>query len=165
MPSSLTRVLSRALGFSPRPPESVYSTITKEALCAAFLGSVGLPSVPCKHGPHHLSALRVVVCPYRVLTTQPTGLNTHNHAVCWATLLRPRLLLRHPWRCRNINLLSITYAFRPRLRIRLTLGGLSYPRKPWAYGDQISHLVYRYSCLHKLFSRPRPVVAVRRVSP
>jgi hypothetical protein len=33
--------------------------------------------------PHHLSALRVVVCPYRVLTTQPTGLNTHNHAVCW----------------------------------------------------------------------------------
>ena len=129
MPSSLTRVLSRALGFSPRPPESVYSTITKEALYAAFLGSVGLPSVPCKHGPHHLSALRVVVCPYRVLTTQPTGLNTHNHAACWATLLRPRLLQRLPWWCRNINLLSIAYASRPRLRYRLTRGRIILPQE------------------------------------
>jgi len=33
-------------------------------------------------------------------------------------------------RRRNINLLSIDYAFRPRLRIRLTLGGLTFPRKP-----------------------------------
>ena len=31
---------------------------------------------------------------------------------------------------RNINLLSIDYAFRPRLRIRLTLGGFTFPRKP-----------------------------------
>ena len=33
-------------------------------------------------------------------------------------------------RGRNINLLSIDYAFRPRLRYRLTLGGLTFPRKP-----------------------------------
>ena len=33
-------------------------------------------------------------------------------------------------RGRNINLLSIDYAFRPRLRFRLTLGGLTFPRKP-----------------------------------
>jgi hypothetical protein len=33
-------------------------------------------------------------------------------------------------RRRNINLLSIGYAFQPRLRIRLTLGGLTFPRKP-----------------------------------
>ena len=51
-------------------------------------------------------------------------------------------------RYRNINLLSIDYAFRPRLRIRLTPGGRSYPGKPWAFGDQDSHLVFRYSCLH-----------------
>ncbi len=31
---------------------------------------------------------------------------------------------------RNINLLSIGYAFRPRLRVRLTLGGFTFPRKP-----------------------------------
>ena len=32
--------------------------------------------------------------------------------------------------CRNINLPSIGYAFRPRLRGRLTLGGFTFPRKP-----------------------------------
>ena len=44
------------------------------------------------------------------------------------------------------------------------MGGLSFPRKPWAYGDQISHLVYRYSCLHKLFCGPLVVLTVYRVS-
>ena len=34
------------------------------------------------------------------------------------------------------------------------MGGLSFPRKPWAYGDRVSHSVYRYSCLHKLFPSP-----------
>ena len=46
LPSSLTRVLSRALGYSPRPPESVSSTITKGTPHAAFLGSVGSPGIP-----------------------------------------------------------------------------------------------------------------------
>lgn len=31
---------------------------------------------------------------------------------------------------RNINLMSIVYAFQPRLRYRLTLGGIAFPRKP-----------------------------------
>ena len=31
---------------------------------------------------------------------------------------------------RNVDLLSIVYAFRPRLRYRLTLGGFTFPRKP-----------------------------------
>ena len=34
------------------------------------------------------------------------------------------------WWCRNINRLSIDYACRPRLRVRLTLGGFTFPRKP-----------------------------------
>src|SRR5438876_5929798 len=46
------------------------------------------------------------------------------------------------------NLLCIDYALRPHLSSRLTLGGRTWPRKPWVYGDQDSHLVYRYSCLH-----------------
>ena len=48
----------------------------------------------------------------------------------------------------NINPLSIDYACRPRLRSRLTLGGLAWPRNPWSFGGQGSHLPYRYSCLH-----------------
>ena len=69
---------------------------------------------------------------------------------------------RHPASChdyqryRNINLLSIDYAFRPRLRIRLTLGGRTLPRKPWIYGEQDSHLFYRYSCLHSHLSAVHP---------
>ena len=47
-----------------------------------------------------------------------------------------------------LNLLSIVYALRPRLRSRLTLGGRTFPRKPWVYGGQESNLAYRYSCLH-----------------
>ena len=46
LPSSLTRVLSRALEYSSHPPESVCGTVTREAQYAAFLGSLGSPSVP-----------------------------------------------------------------------------------------------------------------------
>ena len=41
MQSSLTRVLSSALGFSPRPPESVCGTDTSQAPRGDFLGSMG----------------------------------------------------------------------------------------------------------------------------
>src|SRR6266849_7817933 len=51
---------------------------------------------------------------------------------------------------RNINLFSIAYAFRPRLRSRLTPGGLTSPGKPWAYGERVSHPFYRYSYRHQL---------------
>src|SRR5690606_1946328 len=39
----------------------------------------------------------------------------------------------------NINPLSIVYACRPRLRSRLTLGGLACPRNPWSSGAGVSH--------------------------
>ena len=39
----------------------------------------------------------------------------------------------------NINPLSIDYACRPRLRSRLTLGGLAWPRNPWSFGGRVSH--------------------------
>jgi hypothetical protein len=47
-----------------------------------------------------------------------------------AILLRHPIVLTIPCRYRNINLLSIDYAFRPRLRDRLTLSGLTFLRKP-----------------------------------
>ena len=40
---------------------------------------------------------------------------------------------------RNINLLSIAYACRPRLRSRLTLSGRAFLRKPLAFGGRDSH--------------------------
>ena len=66
----------------------------------------------------------------------------------------------HHGRCRNINLLSIDYAFRPRLRSRLTRGGKSWPRKPWAYGERVSHTFYRYSCQHLLLKSLHGVLSI-----
>ena len=40
---------------------------------------------------------------------------------------------------RNINRLAIAYAFRPRLRSRLTLSRLALLRNPWAFGGRVSH--------------------------
>jgi hypothetical protein len=97
----------------------------------------------------------------------PTHLPHVNQRVGWATILRPPIARPHqarvatigrlperrrhrslsitwpawtrPKRYRNINRSSIDYALRPRLRSRLTLGGLTFPRNPWAYGGRVFH--------------------------
>ena len=67
------------------------------------------------------------------------------------------ILLRHPivqtmlWRYRNVDLFSIDYAFRPRLRNRLTLRRLALRRNPWTFGERVFHPLYRYSCQHSHF--------------
>ena len=63
------------------------------------------------------------------------------HAWAFVTSSRPR----------TINLVPIDYAFRPRLRGRLTLRGLTVRRNPWTFGDSVSHTVCRYSCQHSHF--------------
>ena len=48
----------------------------------------------------------------------------------------------------NINPLSIDYACRPRLRPRLTLGGLACPRNPWSFGGDASHASFAtHACI------------------
>ena len=48
----------------------------------------------------------------------------------------------------NINPLSIDYACRPRLRSRLTLGGLACPRNPWSSGGRVSHPAFAtHACI------------------
>ncbi len=53
---------------------------------------------------------------------------------------------------RTIHLFPIDYAFRPRLRGRLTLRRLTLRRNPWTFGDRVFHSVCRYSCQHSHFS-------------
>ena len=53
--------------------------------------------------------------------------------------MSPILGLARTRRYWNINQLCIDYAFRPRLSSRLTLGGLAFPRNPWAFGGGVSH--------------------------
>src|SRR5207247_3767199 len=64
----------------------------------------------------------------------------------WTTIARvslaypvPPLVIAVATWYRNINLLSIAYAFRPRLRSRLTLSRLALLRNPWAFGGRVSH--------------------------
>ena len=54
-------------------------------------------------------------------------------------------------RLTNINVIPIDYAFRPRLRVRLTLLRLTLSRNPWTFGERVSHPLYRYSCQHSHF--------------
>src|SRR3569832_2921090 len=51
----------------------------------------------------------------------------------------------------NIDGIPIDYAFRPRLRDRLTLRRLALRRNPWTYGESVFHTLCRYSCLHSHF--------------
>ena len=50
----------------------------------------------------------------------------------------PSVITESTW-YRNINLLAIGYAFRPRLRSRLTLSRRTLLRKPWTIGGGESH--------------------------
>ena len=61
---------------------------------------------------------------------------TRSVTTCWPT---------------NINVVPIDYAFRPRLRGRLTLRRLTLRRNPWTFGDSVFHTVCRYSCQHSHF--------------
>ena len=59
-------------------------------------------------------------------------------------------------RPRNVDLVPIDYAFRPRLRGRLTLRGLALRRNPWTFGGSVSHTPCRYSCQHSHFPYLQP---------
>ena len=85
------------------------------------------------------------------LLEPPTSLDHHYHCMAGlASCVTPSL--KHRTGSTGIlNLLPITYAFRPRLRGRLTLGGRTFPRKPQDSGGRDSHPAFRYSCPHNHF--------------
>ena len=113
LPSSLTILLPSALGFSPHPPVSVYGTGILQTI-AAFLDGMDsgasllisslLITARNQKGdfPPSLSFLLEPVFPFPAHPVLPCP---HISAAA---------------RYRNLNLLSIDYDFRPRLRPRLT---------------------------------------------
>ncbi len=117
--------------------------------------------VPALRPPHRLSELwggGFACLPLLQAWTRTTS--------AWLRLpscVPPQVQTLHAW-YGNINPFPIGYAFRPHLRGRLTLGGRTFPRKPWAFGDTNSHRVYRYSCRHSHFHelhRPSRVLLQR----
>ena len=122
LPSSLAMLLPSALGFSPHPPVSVYGTGAIYTI-AAFPDSQLTGFATYSFAPLHV---------FRLCT---------GFAWCTPTSLGPVFPFPAPALClcphssdilqyRNINLLSIDYVFRPRLRPRLTQGRSALPWKP-----------------------------------
>ena len=122
----------------------------------AFLGSMGSVTSP-ESARHHVSGLMrsgfAWTSPYTLTPGQPSPGFTYPPASphCLPAtggsvrLRRDSPLATRYWAWartrwyRNINRLCIDYAFRPRLSSRLTLGGLAFPRNPWAFGGGVSH--------------------------
>ena len=86
--------------------------------------------------------------------------------IAWVSLaypVPPLVITVGTW-YRNINLLAIAYAFRPRLRSRLTLSRLALLRNPWAFGGRVSHssFVTRASILTSQLSTAELPLPLRR---
>src|SRR5207302_9057329 len=71
-------------------------------------------------------------------SVRPEGQPLSNQILGWA----------RTWWYRNINLLCIDYALRPRLSSRLTLGGRAFPQEPLGIRRRGSSPLFRYSCRH-----------------
>ncbi len=134
LPSSLTKVLPLVLGFSPHLPVSVYGT-GDMLLDSGFSWQCGVVSFStCFRSASHFSFLKMGICLHLHLcacTPHQLGAPT--------ILLRPHLLSYASYRYRNFHLLSIDYAFQPRLRSRLTLSGRALLRNPWVFDGWDSH--------------------------
>ena len=132
LPSSLTTLLPPALGFSPHPPVSVYGTGTHGAI-AAFLDG-------CFARFATFGSLRVTdpVSARGFSSVPPRPLAPVFPFPAHALLPCPRSSVHA--RYRNLHLLSIGYAFPPRLRPRLPQGRSALPWKPWIFGREDSHL-------------------------
>jgi hypothetical protein len=110
------------------PPTCRFAVRTASNFLEDFLGGMELTSTgwPKPHGPASLGI------------DGPPDLPGHpSYAHCGTnpsvpTPILPRLPIGMTFfgRCRNVDLPSIGYALRPGLRIRLTLRGLPYLRKP-----------------------------------
>jgi hypothetical protein len=82
--------------------------------------------------------------PHRLTTTSSdpalhSPLNPEGFRRCFGRLVSQGSSWARSHGYGNINPLSIDYACRPRLRSRLTLGGLAWPRNPWSSGGRVSH--------------------------
>ena len=126
LPSSLTILLPSALGFSPYLPVSVSGTGSWQTI-AAFLGSRSTRFATSFFAPHHTFGL----CAGFSLRTPPVLVPVFPFPAR-ASLLRPHSSVAI--RYRILNLLSIGYGFRPRLRPRLTQGRSALPWKPQIFG-------------------------------
>ena len=113
-----------------------------EAICR-------VPSTSFSQAPRY--ALPSHLCWFRVRSISQSYFLEHLHGPEQSVKPGQFTVFVTSGRPRNINLVPIDYAFRPRLRGRLTLRGLTLRRNPWDFGESVSHTLYRYSCQHSHF--------------
>ena len=125
LPSSLTLVSLAHLRLLASPTCVGFGTVPLSSTFRSF-------SRQCSHSefsrlaPGYLTPLRLLCHGFAYDT--PYGIRPTYSAVGSPDLLRPSITPARWYR--NINLSSIDYAFRPRLRFRLTPGGRTFPGKP-----------------------------------
>ena len=134
MPSSLTRVISITLVFSTCPPVSVLVR-AREFSLEAFLGGLASETRRLIASWHRASGYEAP----HFTGASPTRLPQDNHRLLLLAFLVPPSVKRISTWYGNINPLAIDYAFRPRLRSRLTLSRRTLLRKPWTIGGGDSH--------------------------
>jgi hypothetical protein len=151
LPNSLTRVLPFALVYSTRLPVSVCGTGIRDSTFRGFSWQQGSAHFHLKGTSPDLNSNCGFTYSSQRLTSGAPALPIAG----WPTSLRP--LFTHLKWYRNVDRLSITYAFRPRLRPRLTRRGMTWRRKPKTYGEHGSHVFYAtHACILTSVRSSRP---------
>ena len=146
MPSSLAAGHSSALVFSTGPPVSVCGTGHTTVMLRSFsrkydyLLQIGR-SLFLLSSSSSMTDLPII----NITTLFNVPYRRQRSSVTFSSLRRPIIQFR------NINLMSVAAPFRVVLRPRLTLIRLTLIRNPWSSGVNVSHIHYRYLCLHLLF--------------
>ena len=123
-----------------------YSEVTR-AICR-------VPSTSFSQAPEYTQLVHL--CRFRVRSISWSYFLDATQEPSKSDNLRPSCNAVTSSRLQNINCIPIDYAFRPHLRDRLTLRGLTLRRNPWTYGESVSHTLYRYSCQHSHFRYLQP---------
>ena len=118
LPSSFTRVLSSALGFSPCLPVSDYGTVLSQLKLRGFSWKRGISDFVLKG---LVSVLGIKKRGFAYASCLPPFPGTTNARYTYPSPSPHRTTIK----CWNINQLPIDYAFPPRLRGRLTLRRLT----------------------------------------
>ena len=84
-------------------------------------------------------SVRVTPSPYGWWICLPSSYLACTHSSSRGLYLALSVIPSHMCGYRNLYLLSIDYAFRPRLRSRLTQSGRTFLWKPWVFGAWDSH--------------------------
>jgi len=118
------------------------SSEVTDAIC--LVPSASFSQAPWYTLPVHLCRFRVRSIMKALFPGKYSLHNQSNKTVQFTTFVTS-------FRFRNINLIPIDYAFQPHLRGRLTLRRLTLRKNPWTFGENVSHILYRYLCQHSHF--------------